>query len=182
MIQTFDRDAILQAGRTGDRSFVPVLKSLIGRSKETFGRVLPSIQMALAKLEERDEIDAVLSDLRGDNPGKQNEAVEKLIYIGGAMAIEAIIPLLDEDKVRLYKQNIPPDGNLLKRKHGLMHLPLRRHALRALPLLVVNPPADPQTDDTGIIGKWVPIDEQVALWKQWYDWHKDSLEVVAGKE
>ena len=38
-IQRLDRQAILEAGRTGDRSYVPVLMSLIPRSKERL--VLP---------------------------------------------------------------------------------------------------------------------------------------------
>lgn len=173
-LETFDREAIAQAGKTGDPDFVPVLRSLIPHSKKEFGRVLPSIQIALAKLGETDQIAAILSDLRGDVPRRQNEAVDKLIDIGGPMAITAIMPLLDEDKVRSYKQNPP---GICRRDY-----PLRRYALRALPLLVVNPPVDPETDDISIIGKWVPIDEQVALWKQWYEWHKDSLEVVARKE
>ena len=179
-VRSCDEDAILEAGRSGQRSFVAVLQGSIPQCQESARRVLPSIHMALAKLGEEEEIDVISSDLRGENPKKQNDAVQKLTYIGGPIAMKLLMSLLEKDKFRAYKHNLPPNGDLTKRKHGPLFYPLQRYALRALPLIVENPPVSPRDGDIlAFGGSSVSIEEQVKIWKQWYEENKDSLERVA---
>jgi hypothetical protein len=91
-------DDILKAGASGDKRHLPVLRDLAGQGLPVLHSVSGSAQMAMAKLGDSAQMKSVVCELSYAENRVQDEAIEKLKYIGGYGSIKALASLLTEDQ------------------------------------------------------------------------------------
>lgn len=90
-----DHDAILGAGSSSDVRFIRLLRKTVRRYSKGNSSVAEDARLALAKLGDQHELEAVLCEVHSDNPSVQARALkDKLRYIGGWAAISALSTLL----------------------------------------------------------------------------------------
>lgn len=160
-----DYKALLELGQQGDRSVIPMLREFKQREERHFGGASASAQMALAKLGETKEFAEILAELKDEDPGTQDRAIEKLAYIGGPKAIKALGRLLGEHQTRRPKWNIPPAGTQVKGK--VFFAPLGWMAAKALSQIVEHPPTPP---------KELPSKDDMVKWREWWQANKAKYE------
>jgi hypothetical protein len=101
--------AILKAGSTGDRNYVPDLRAQLRVGRKAIGTTPGSAQMVLAKLGEAEQMKEVFCELYDlSNPVIQDEAVKKLAYVGGYGSIRALETLLRDDPTFTGGRSFPP--------------------------------------------------------------------------
>ncbi|MFC1679398.1 HEAT repeat domain-containing protein [Elusimicrobiota bacterium] len=164
-----DRKALLELGRRGNKSAIPLLKK-VQKKKKKRGQTAPYCQMALAKLGDESAFQEILQELRGEGPGSRGRAIKKLKYVGGNRAIVALANLLHEKqwRTRSKKSKVPGDA---KAKAGqTMMTPLAYSAINALIELVPDPPTGPVNWATEVEkeveGKTLAVDEWLSWWKK----------------
>jgi hypothetical protein len=157
-IRKGDGVAVLEAGDSGNRSFVPQLLSL--RQKPGKNVSFAQVQLALAKLGEDEELHEIRCEALFGSPSIQYYAVsDKLKYVGGWFSISTITAVLDNGDYRGGR-----DGAGLFAPPGW-------YALKTLPAIVPNAPE--------FSGNKVPFSEENRKlqrdWKEWIEAHKESL-------
>ncbi len=168
-------EAILEAGKSGDKAFVPYLKELA--SRPDFGPsiyTLPSYaQMALAKLGEEPYLSAIIKDLDSTNIFAQDRAIERLGKVGGRPAFKEFFRLLDDKK---YRSETVTDADIAKmreigatvmRKGDQILEPRSFLVMKLLSTLVENPPVSPDA---------IPTEKDIPIWKVWFDKHRSLFE------
>jgi len=162
-IQRGDGTAVLEAGNSGNISYVAQLLTL--RRKPGKNVSLAQIQLALAKLGQRAELQEIRCEALFGSASIQYDAVtDKLKYVGGWFSIETISSVLNN-----------PDYRTFQRDAAGTFAPLGWYALKMLPVIIPNPP-----EITG--GDMVPgspgnLSVQRA-WKEWIEVHKESLGTI----
>jgi len=164
-IQAGDKEAIADAGQSGDRSFVPYLRGALNNSGK-HGDARWNARIALARLGEIDQLQAVwcraIVDLpkRGMWPG-----VEELKLIGGWFAIQGLQKFLPpNDPVHWHK----PTNE--EKNSDVAYLPFYFGVLEALPAVVPNPPARSTPLEAQFYSQ-----ELIKTWQEWIPAHKDEL-------
>jgi hypothetical protein len=159
-IEQGDKEAILELGRRGDRSVIPFLKTYLQSSENDYGSVGANAQMALAKLGEDAQFQEILHKLDSDDPWVQNDAVEKLVYVGDPRAIKALVKLIKADDNRMRTSD---------KAHDVLSPPLSHIAVRALARIVPNPPVG-FDGNIGFLRR-----EDIRLWEAWAKEHPELL-------
>jgi hypothetical protein len=149
-----DRNAILELGNLGDQSVLVYLERLASQQDKTFGGVSCHAQMALAKLGHAHSFQEIMDEIHSVNPDIQENAIKKLLYIGGSRSIRTLAGLLSEEKWRTVEipntsTNTPPTPSIK------YYPPLSHVAIENLSKLVRNPPTQPGVEATeNVLKKW----------------------------
>jgi hypothetical protein len=160
-IQKGDIEDILQAGRSGDPSFVPQLLAYRRKAgKHIEIHEARAVQLALAKLGQPVELQEVRCEFLFGSPSVQFDALDRLQYLGGWFSIDAVRKVLDN-----------PDYRGGGDRAGAF-APLGSSAVRRLPAIVPDAPAI----ESRVISPGSERDlERQREWKQWLSEHQDSL-------
>ncbi|HET9406166.1 MAG TPA: hypothetical protein VFO39_02915 [Candidatus Sulfotelmatobacter sp.] len=162
-IQKGDIEQILEAGRSGDPSFISQLiayRRKVGEHIEI--HVARAIQLALAKLAQPAELQQIRCEFLFGSASMQYDAVDKLQYIAGWFSIEAFADVLDNPDYNRYRK-MGQDSALA---------PLGWYAVRRLPSIIRDPPPI----ESGILLAGSERDlERQRKWKEWIRAHHDSL-------
>ena len=161
-IQKGDSAAILEAGKTGDSSFIPQLLAYRRKSEKRKDFQVIAVQLALAKLGQQPELQQIRCELLFGSPSVQYDAVGKLEYLGGWFSLEAVTHVLDNPE---YRGGY--DGAGLFASPGY-------YAARKLSTIVPNPPAI----DPGMLPSSAVDLERQRQWKEWIESHQDSLSKI----
>jgi hypothetical protein len=162
-IQKGDSVAILEAGKTGDLSFIPQL--LAYRKKSGKRKDFPEIavQLALAKLGQLTELQQVRCELLFGSPSVRYDAVGKLEYLGGWFSLEAVTHVLDNPEYRF-----GGDGRGAFAPPGW-------YAATKLSTIVPNPPP---IESGALVPTSARDMERQRQWKEWIESHQDSLSKI----
>lgn len=159
-----DHEAILDAGSSGDERFVPALHKVIRRYAESNKAAGYDARLALAKLGDKDALEAVLCEVHSGNPYIQTRAlVKKLPYIGGWFAISTLAEFLP-DRPENHRGTAEGDTTF----GSLMHVSVT--ILREL--LPSGPPAKPNDGKSAIFQE---NENDAKEWQQWIERNKGDL-------
>jgi HEAT repeat protein len=169
--------AILEAGKSGDKSFIPYLKTLASRETTTdYDTALHTIksyaQIALATLGDEEYLNKFIRDVDSENIFLQDLAMHKLAMVNNKSTYKTFYRLLDDTK---YRQEVPTDAELQAAKEGGYHLrkgdellvPRSFMVMRILSKMVTNPPTCPNLNEK---------ESDIKLWKKWFEEHKELIE------
>jgi hypothetical protein len=161
-IQAGDGSAISEAGRTGNRIFVPYLRQQLRRRShhtDTAG----AARVALAKLGQTDQLQQEWCNATSEDPNLGFDGgILELGSVGGWFAIQGLQKFLTGEE----------DGHYFKaagkRKHAedMMALPPAHYALQTLTQLVPNAPVKFNAFE---------MPSQIKIWQDWIAAHKDEL-------
>jgi HEAT repeat protein len=166
-------DALLEMGRRGDKSVVPYLQALWEKTSkdsrsETNPKWVANIQMALAKLGEKKQVDEIWKELKNDDPSIQTAAIKKLTYVGGNQAVLALVNLLDNSVLLRGKSMQRSPSSTEQVRQGVVFFgPLNLMAMEALGQIVPNPPVLYTNE---IKAK----QDDVKIWKDWWEKNKSK--------
>ncbi|SRR6266478_1067764 len=160
-IQAGDVPAIAEAGRSGNRLFVPYLRRELNDHKKQPDPAGPA-RVALARLGETDQLQDEWCRAVAGDPAEAEAAIRELGLVGGWFAVQGLQELLTPEG-QAHFLSAPT-----KHKHDqdLMHLPPMYYALKILPDVVHNPPVEFPSQD------W---DRQTKIWQEWIAAHKEEL-------
>jgi hypothetical protein len=176
-----DKSAILRAGESGDRSFIPVLREAIkrysksdkpvnadtdydrqGLSSET---VSSAARLALARLGDISEQQAIFCEMYSKNTDIHAYAMGvKLPYIGGWYRINALMEFLQDR----------PENAMGWAKFDTGYPNLMRSAVLELRRLFPDGPA-PKGPENLLFGGLLAYREDALKWQQWIESHKKKL-------
>jgi hypothetical protein len=159
-IQAADSSAIAEAGRSGNRLFVAPLRQLL-RNRTNKPEISGYVRVALARLGEQDQLQEIWCRAITDDPKRGlYPSTYELESVAGWFGIQGLERLLTPDVVRWHKLSEKEKNN------DALAEPLSLTALKALPKVIPNPPAQFTEKE------WK---QQVKAWRQWIDAHKDEL-------
>jgi hypothetical protein len=161
LIQAGDGAAMNEAGRSGNRLFIPFLREQLKNRDKHVDRVGPA-RFALARLGETDQLQEVWCSASSGDPVENGAAVLNLGLIGGWFGIRGLEIFLTPEGQRHFLTT--PTKHRDARDNAL--LPPMYYALKALPGAVPHPPV--QFDDT-------QMKQQTKIWQDWIPAHKDEL-------
>jgi hypothetical protein len=162
-IRAGDTAAIAEAGKTGNRIFVPYLKLELkdDRSHGTSLSPIGVARLALAKLGERQEQQELWCLSLTDVP-----PLEDFGYVGGWYAIQTLKEFLTAQGPRNSYRIVH------KEKHqDFSYLPPRYLAIKSLAEVVSNPPVK---FDPDVITP-PELDRSAKIWRDWIAAHRDEL-------
>ena len=163
-IQRGDEQAILEAGKSGDVSFIPQLLDYRRKARKNTNFQAVAVQLALAKLGQPAELQEIRCEFLFGSPSVQYHALDKLDYLRGWFSIEAISEVLDNPKYHGGR-----DGR------GVF-APPGSYVVQKLPAMVPNAPAI----ESGISLPTSQVDlARQRQWKEWIGAHQDSLSKLA---
>ena len=150
-------DAILEAGNSDDKSLIPYLKSMTLNSKDKWNEASRAFkaQIALAKLGDQDAFNEILAETDAPEPYVQDSALKKLSLVGGNKSFKKLYSLLDDFSDR--------KGEAI----DVIYFPRGSLAITLLSQMVSDPPTNP---------KRYGMQEDVKLWKAWFEKHKQLLD------
>lgn len=169
--------AILEAGKSSDKSFIPYLKTLASRETDNdYDRALHTIksyaQIALAMLGDEEYLNKIVREVDSKDIFLQNTAMERLAMVNNKLTYKTFYRLLEDTK---YRQEVPSEGELQAAKEGGYHLrkgdeilvPRSFMVMRILSKMVANPPTCPNLNEK---------ESDIKLWKKWFEEHKELIE------
>lgn len=149
---------ILDAGSSGDRSLIPFLRSIADESK-------PWVQMALAKLGEKEFFDQILTEVDSEDPNVQDRGMVKLQYIGGHRGFRTLYRLLDDESSRRNPScESTKDGgteNATDSRGGecdVVFFPRSAVSMQLLSKMLPPPP---------LLSKSMDLKQRSRIWKEW---------------
>jgi hypothetical protein len=171
-----DDDAILEAGKSGDGTFIPALEKLAG-DRPTDRRVIHA-QMALAKLGVKKHLDETITELTTTNSAlfkahisgycraygsedwrvacakeeTQKTAFEKLAYIRNASTVKVVAQFLYSTEHYQFSNDVPAYW-------------ASSYAIPTLRQMVDNPPQTPVE---------YTREQDIHAWQQWWEQNKDK--------
>jgi hypothetical protein len=163
---------ILQAGKTGDRFWVPYLMPIVKKEHQIgMNNDAGSAQLALAKLGEKEQLQEIACEANFGSPSIQDNVVtHKLKYVQGWFSIGILAGWTEE--------NHKFEGLLVDRASDMLFTRPQDVALKVLPEIVPNPPpfsSEPHVD------YWMSRhdDEKLApvrqAWREWISKNEESL-------
>jgi hypothetical protein len=168
---------ILEAGRTGDKSFIPYLKTLASKKTSIYydmslHTIKSYAQIALATLGDEEYLNKFIKDATGDNLALQDIGMERLAMVNNKLTYKVFYRLLDDTK---YRQEIPTEAQLQYAKEiggvcrigDVILVPRSFMVIRLLSKIVVNPPTSPNVEVK---------ESDIKLWKKWFEEHKELIE------
>lgn len=161
---------ILQAGKTGDRFWVPYLMPILKKEHHIgMNNDAGSAQLALAKLGEKEELQEIACEANFGSPSIQyNVVTHKLKYVQGWFSISILVGWMEE--------NHKFEGLLVDRASDMLFTRPQDIAVKVLPDIVPNPP--PFSSEPHLVD-WMSgnDDEKLApVRKAWRDWIKKNEE------
>jgi hypothetical protein len=160
-IQSGDGAAMAEAGKSGNRLFVPFLRQQLKNRNKHVDIVGPA-RFALARLGETDQLQEVWCSASSGDPRENSAAVLNLGLTGGWFAIRGLEIFLTPEGQRHFLTT--PTKH--KDARDIALLPPMYYALMALPGVVTHPPV--QFDDT-------QMEQQTKIWQEWIPAHDDEL-------
>jgi len=166
--------AILAAGKSGDKNFIPLLKKLAKqpRSREELNSVSSCAQIALAKLGQEEYLKAIIADVDSGNIFFQDVAIQKLAKVGGRSAFRVFFELLDDNK---YRAEVPTAEEIQRAKQMGAVIRKGDEILEPRSFLVMRLLAN-IVDDPPVIRDIAPNENSILLWKNWFENHKYLIE------
>jgi hypothetical protein len=164
-IQRGNIEAILDAGKSDDPSFIPKIVNYRRRvGKHIEMHEARAIQLALAKLGQPAEQRQIRCEFLFGSPSVQYDAVDKLVYVGGWFSLQAVTEVLNN-----------PEYKAAGDRAGAF-MPLGWYTVQKLPTMIPNPPSI----ESGKLVPGAPSDMQrQQQWKDWIIAHRDSLRTLA---
>jgi hypothetical protein len=161
-IEAGDVNALGLAANSRNPAFVPYLKAQLSDPKSKLRDQAGLIQIGLAKDGVREQLEQIICELDFGEPETQDIAYGKVNDIGGWFAIRTLARFLEDD----------PQYKKTRWNGSFLSLPWQDSALRSLPLLVPNPPAQPPYvlggDHTG----------EVKILRQYLQDHQETLQKI----
>lgn len=155
-----DVAATTEAGRSGNRQFVPYLRQVL--NDQSKAEVAGPARVALSRLGEINQMQEVWCQAITDDPKRGlKPSTYELESVGGWFAIQGLEKLLTPDG--LVKWHKPSEK---ERSNDSLADPVSLTAFKALPKVIPNHPA--QLPDK----EW---NRQVKAWQDWIAAHKDEL-------
>ena len=166
-----DRDAIQQAGQSGNQFFVPYLKERLSARPtkgEGFKHHWPE-ELALAKLGQVQQLQEFWCSAIADNPKRGlSPSVEQLEWIGGWFATQALQKFLTpEGLIHWHKPTRQ------EKESDTSGLPVQVQAMITLSKVVPNPPVPPTPIEA--IRAQTQSPKYVKIWQDWIAAHTDEL-------
>jgi hypothetical protein len=165
-IKTEGQKAILDAGKSGDKSLVPYLKTLVNSA---------SAQMALAKLGEDEYLNQILLETESSEINIQNFAIRKLAYVANKQAFRKLYKLLDNKKERGKKECEKEIRKVEETKSDtskcgfccdVMVFSMASEVVRVLSKTIESPP----------VKSSYGTDEDIQIWKKWFEENRELIE------
>lgn len=150
-------DAVLEISLYDSNLSAPAFRKLLGPRMRTVAKLHTldgNLQTALARAGDENELHRIENELQVST----KDAIEKLQFIGGRRAVEALIHSLDssDEEVLLRKFYAPKDASHLALEH-------QRSLMYVLSKLVKDPPLSPTA----------PGQHGAATWTAWWAREKD---------
>jgi hypothetical protein len=158
-----DTSAIAEAGKTGNKIFVPYLKEEL-KDRRNYGTSLSPIgvaRLALAKLGERQQQQELWCLALTDDP-----PLGDFGYVSGWYAIQALQEFFTPQGPSHSYRRVHKE-----KRQDFSYLPPRYSALKTLTELVPNPPA--KFDPDAIAPS--ELERSAKIWREWIAAHKDEL-------
>jgi hypothetical protein len=169
--------AILDAGNSGDRSFIPFLKTLASRETTAdYDAALHTIksyaQIALASLGDEEYLNKIVREVDSKDIFLQDTAMERLAMVNNKLTYKTFYRLLDDTK---YRQEIPTaeeikyakDHGYGLRKGDVILEPRSFFAMYLLSKIISNPPVSCNLELN---------ETHIKVWKEWFAKHKELIE------
>jgi hypothetical protein len=170
-IKEGDVSAIAEAGRSGDRYFIPYLRHELEHRRNR-PDIESSSRVALAKLGETDQLQEEWCKSISEDPDMGPEApILELGSIGGWFAVQGLTRFFTPEgqvhwnkAVAKFSSEHPDDRDVM------LAAGPAQYALRVLPTIVPDPPLMPTTSDAKSHSE-----EQIRIWQDWIAAHRDKL-------
>jgi hypothetical protein len=169
--------AILEAGRSGDKSFIPYLKTLASRETDRdYDTALHTIksyaQIALATLGDQEYLNKIVKEIDGEDIFLQDAAMERLAMVNNKLTYKTFYLLLDDTK---YRQELPTAEEIKYaknqgyelRKGDVILEPRSFFAMYLLSKIISNPPVTCNLELN---------ETHIKIWKEWFAKHKELIE------
>ena len=166
-------EAILAAGRSRNKKYVPLLRSIAESESISYAvKTVPSYaKIALAMLGDEGFLALILQEIDSEDIALQNTGIEKLSLVGGRAAFKTFFHLLDDTSARREmpseeeKESARARGFVLRKGDEIFE-PRSIVVMRKLSTMVIDPRIPPGTD---------PTLNDVKIWKNWFQRHLDLI-------
>jgi hypothetical protein len=167
-IRSGDLAGITEAGKTGNKTFIPFLQEQRKRSRQTHDSArIQAVRLALARLGETKELQEFWCNSLTDDPSKGIRPALIFGEIGGWFSIKALVVFLTPEGQSHWRKAYSRSGG--KYDNDVVQGSPTYDVLDILPKLVPNPPAGPLSSDTR------PGERLTKLWQDWIASHKAEL-------
>ena len=167
-------ESILEAGKSGNKTFIPYLKKLALQPADSINihTISSYAQIALAGLGEKAYLSAIIGDVDNENIFLQNVAIQKLALVGGKPAFKVFFQLLDDKEYRVEKltpqdeRKIQETGQFSRKGDEVLE-PRSFLVMRLLSKMTDNPPVPCDVQ---------PSEKEILIWKEWFGNHRYLIE------
>jgi len=164
-----DAAAIAEAGRSGNRLFVPYLRTALKNQNKQRDAAGPA-RDALARLGEVDELQEVWCRAITDDPKQGiSPSPYELESVGGWFGIQGLQKLLTPDGLVHWHKLSDKEKSI-----DVSVDPLNLRALKTLPKVVPNPPVTYSTAMEQLKAQ-IHTDDEIKNWQDWIAAHRDEL-------
>ena len=168
-IQQGNTGAISEAGRSGNRFFVPFLKRELTDRTHEFAR--SDARLLLAKLGEREQLQEQWCRSISESPTTSGvyPPIESFGYIGGWYSFQALQKLLEPEEEIHWNRAVDKYERKPSSPHDIQYLRPSYKALETLSKMVPDPPVkfSPEVE--------LNPNPQAKIWQDWIAAHKDEL-------
>jgi hypothetical protein len=171
-ILSFNGDAILLAGSSGDRRYLPYLQKVRNSREGDTAFVAPELTLALAKLGDKSELQTVFCHLHDNSIfSMEKTANRELPYIGGWFAVQSYLEFATEDDEynRKWSESSKGTGSDLVPRPGFPTY----WVAQDLPKVVTNAPFPPLEKPSYPPPNELP--RRIQAWRKWIAAHKGRL-------
>jgi hypothetical protein len=111
-----DPKALLEAGRTGNLVFVPYLREKLRHNVHKHESLNWEAQMALAKLNQRDQLQAIYCQVATGNETQVADTIDECDYVGGWFSVKILNAVISGELAAnpAIDQHAPPDAQRMK--------------------------------------------------------------------
>jgi hypothetical protein len=163
-VKSGDPDAIAEAGRSGNKAYVPYLRKQLTSARYKGTNLSPATQsrMALAKLGEVDQLEDLWCNVTYSYPAPLGQ----LSYVGGWYSVRVLKIVLNAESDRVFERRARK-----QEASDVVYPPDSANALKTLTAMFPNGPR-------GSPEQWLtPTDRQNSIqqWNKWIADHTDEL-------
>ncbi len=166
-------EAILAAGRSGNKNYIPFLRTVADAKNETnaIKTVASYSQVALAILGEKKYLSSILQQVDSIDIYEQNLGIEKLSLVGGSVAYKVFFRLLDDVQIR--REGRSAEEIEYARIHGFT-LRTGDEFLEPRSILVMQKLSGMAIDSPIPPGS-TPSLNDIKIWKKWFERHWEII-------
>ena len=170
-IQVGDPEAITEAGKSGNRVFVPYLTEELKHRKRVRGsdtKLIEALRIALARLGDTQQLQQFWCSSLTEDPSTGLHPTLIFGKIGGWFSIQALEVFLTPEGQTHWKKAYSRFGG--KYDNDVIQMPPTFDVLETLPKLVPNPPVGTPSSES----RSQP-EQLVKIWQEWIATHKEEL-------